>query len=432
MEYREIIQRSIDYIEDNLKVEISVGELAEQAGFSLFHYYRLFQSAVGVPAMQYILHRRLLHAIYAIRCGSTGIDAALAYGFDTYAGFYKAFRREFGCTPSHFLKSGRAKRPYRWKLAKEETRMVSRKKIAEILKHWNLENETVFDIYYENTGEKNDRAFYIGDAYVLKRTANLDELLNHNALSKSLKRAGLCTAVPVAAVDGREYIRDGDVYFYLTTRLPGRQMAVGELYAEDGGIKARLIGEMIGKLHLALNEIDLCVNDVNIYDTVKSWALPKAKEALGLSDAFCRTYLNDFGALYDKLPRQIIHRDPNPGNMICADGKWGFIDFELSERNVRICDPCYAATAILSESFAENAGKLEKWLELYKNIIRGYDSAARLTAEESKAIPYILLANQLICTAWFTEQEKYAELYETNRKMTRWLAEHFDALCLEA
>lgn len=105
---------------------------------------------------------------------------------------------------------------------------------------------------------------------------------------------------------------------------------------------------------------------------------------------------------------------------------------ELSERNVRICDPCYAATAILSESFAENAGKLEKWMELYKNIIRGYDSAARLTAEESKAIPYILLANQLICTAWFTEQEKYAELYETNRKMTQWLAEHFDALCLEA
>lgn len=159
MEYREIIQRSIDYIEDNLKVEISAGELAEQAGFSLFHYYRLFQSAVGVPVMQYILHRRLRHAIYAIRCGSTGIDAALAYGFDTYAGFYKAFRREFGCTPSHFLKSGRAKRPYRWELAKEETRMVSRKKIAEILKHWNLENETVFDIYYENTGEKTTARF---------------------------------------------------------------------------------------------------------------------------------------------------------------------------------------------------------------------------------------------------------------------------------
>ena len=65
-------------------------------------------------------------------------------------------------------------------------------------------------------------------------------------------------------------------------------------------------------------------------------------------------------------------------------------------------------------------------------IIRGYDSAARRTAEESKAIPYILLANQLICTAWFTEQEKYAELYEANRKMTQWLAEHFDALRLEA
>lgn len=32
----------------------------------------------------------------------------------------------------------------------------------------------------------------------------------------------------------------------------------------------------------------------------------------------------------------------------------GFIDFELSERNIRIFDPCYASTANLSESFDEN------------------------------------------------------------------------------
>ena len=31
------------------------------------------------------------------------------------------------------------------------------------------------------------------------------------------------------------------------------------------------------------------------------------------------------------LPRQVIHRDPNPSNIILAKDKWGFIDFELSE-----------------------------------------------------------------------------------------------------
>lgn len=61
--YREIIQESIDYIEDNLKTELSAQELSDRAGFSLFHYYRVFQTAVGLPVMQYVLRRRLLQGI---------------------------------------------------------------------------------------------------------------------------------------------------------------------------------------------------------------------------------------------------------------------------------------------------------------------------------------------------------------------------------
>ena len=105
MDNRAMIQQSLDYIEENLQTEIAAAELADMAGFSLFHYYRLFQQATGLPVMQYILRRRLLHSVYAMKQGSTKIDAALAFGFDTYAGFYKAFCREFGATPSAFLKS---------------------------------------------------------------------------------------------------------------------------------------------------------------------------------------------------------------------------------------------------------------------------------------------------------------------------------------
>ncbi len=111
--YKEIIQDSIDYIEENIKCDISASELSEKAGFSLFHYYRLFQTAVGMPVMQYILRRRLLNAIYDIECGNKMIDVALLYGFETHAGFYKAFAREFGCTPAQYLKLHRVKKPYR-------------------------------------------------------------------------------------------------------------------------------------------------------------------------------------------------------------------------------------------------------------------------------------------------------------------------------
>ena len=421
MDNRAMIQTSLDYIEENLQTEITATELAEMASFSLFHYYRLFQQATGMPVMQYILRRRLLHGVYAMKQGSSKIDAALLYGFDTYAGFYKAFCREFGSTPSEFLKSCRAKRPYRIDLTKEEHMTVTHKKAAQILQAWNLEGETITDIYYDGTGNKNDSACYVGEEFVLKYTANLGKLKNHIEVSKAIESIGLLSASPVATTDGQEYIRDGELYFYVTRRLPGTQLASHSFGDGD----ARFVGEIIGQLHLALSKIDDCISDADLLATVRDWALPNAKVALNLSDDFCKEYLDTFAALYPKLPRQIIHRDPNPGNIICNHDQWGFIDFDLAERNARIYDPCYAATAVLSESFGKDN---DKWLEIYRNIICGYDSVAHLTDEERKAIPYVIFANQFVCVAWFAGQNKYAELFGTNKKMTLWLIDRFEEL----
>ena len=421
MDNRAIIQKSLDYIEENLSTEIAAAELAEMAHISLFHYYRLFQQATGLPVMQYILRRRLLHGVYAMKQGSSKINAALLYGFDTYAGFYKAFCREFGSTPSEFLKPCRAKWPYRIDLTKEEHMTVTHKKAAQILQAWNLEGETITDIYYDGTGNKNDSACYVGEEFVLKYTANLGKLKNHIEVSKAIESIGLLSASPVATTDGQEYIRDGELYFYVTKRLSGTQMVSHSFGDGD----ARFVGEIIGQLHLALSKIDDCISDADLLATVRDWALPNAKVALNLSDDFCKEYLDTFAALYPKLPRQIIHRDPNPGNIICNHDQWGFIDFDLAERNARIYDPCYAATAVLSESFGKDN---DKWLEIYRNIICGYDSVAHLTDEERKAIPYVIFANQFVCVAWFAGQNKYAELFGTNKKMTLWLIDRFEEL----
>ena len=422
MDNRTIIQRSLDYIEENLQTEITAAELAHQAGFSLFHYYRVFQIATGLPVMQYILRRRLLHGIYAMKQGSTKIDAALLHGFDTYAGFYKAFCREFGSTPSEFLKSCRAKRPYRVDITREEHIMtITHKKAVQILKYWDLSNEVITDIYYEGTGNKNENACYVGENFLLEYTVNFGKLQKHIEVSKLLKSIGLLSAEPVPTTGGAEYIQDGEVYFYLTRRLPGSQM-VSHSFGEGDG---RFVGEIIAQLHLALKKIDDCISEADLLSTVRNWALPRAAEALGLSDGFCKEYLDTFTALYPKLPRQIIHRDPNPGNIICADEQWGFIDFDLAERNVRIYDPCYAATAVLSETFGQHN---EKWLDIYREIICGYDSVAKLSEEERRAIPYVILANQFVCVAWFAEQDKYAEIFETNKKMTLWLISELEEL----
>ena len=428
----EAIQGSIDYIEENLKTEITAAELAQRAGFSMFHFYRLFQAEIGMPIMQYILHRRLLNGIYEIAQGRKKIDVAQEYGFDTYAGFYKAFQREIGFTPVSFLENHKAKKPYRINLLKEERIMVTHKKIAEILKNWNMEQESIADVYYEGSGNRNENAYYIGEKHVLKITTNRGWLKKHMELSTAIETVGLVTATLIKTTRDESYVKDGELYFYLTNRVEGKQLLAGEMYQSSYKEKARFVGEILGQLHLALVQVEATVEENNLVETVKNWALPKAKEVMALPKEFCEEYERTFLRLFEKLPKQIIHRDPNPGNILCSEDKWGFIDFELSEKNVRIYDVCYAATAILSESFSVcDEARLEKWIEIYKDIVWGYDSVAKLSVEEREAIPYVLLANQFVCIAWFSEKEKYQEIFETNKRMTGWLIEHFEELKVE-
>lgn len=430
--YKEVIQDSIDYIEDNIKCDISAGELSERAGFSMFHYYRVFQSAVGMPVMQYILRRRLLNAIYEIKCGQKMIDAALVYGFETHAGFYKAFAREFGCTPAQYLKLHRVKKPYRINLIKEEHIMVTHKKATTILKAWGLENEMISDIYYEGSGNRNENAFYVGKDYVLKFSANLGKLKNHIMISKALENGGLFAATPVETLVGEEYIADGELYFCLLKRLEGHQVKIDSMYEDDLSGNARFVGEVIGQLSKALENVDVPVNDANIYESVANWAIPNLRGKINVPEEVFEDYMKNFGEILKSLPMQVIHRDPNPGNIIVAGDKWGFIDFELSERNIRIFDPCYAATAILSESFETgNETKLSKWIQIYKNIMYGYDDVVKLAEAEKKAVPYVILSNQLLALAWFEGKEKFREIYETNKKMTEWLVSVWKDLCIE-
>ncbi|MBR3795536.1 MAG: helix-turn-helix domain-containing protein [Clostridia bacterium] len=427
MDYRHMLQRSLDEIEENLQADITAQELAEHAGFSLYHFYRLFHAYTSMPVMQYVQRRRLLHAIYDVRNGEKRIDAALRYGFDTYAGFYKAFRREYACTPSAFLRKNRAKKPVRINLLEEEHMNINQARQA--LAHWGMENEPVQSWYDESSGHLIDHALLVGEQYVLKWDAKLAGLVNSMGIAQQLKSLGVDTQTPVPTLQGAQYIQIGSMYVSLFRRARGKEIIAAELYDGGGEREARFVGEVIGQLHLALAGAEMQVKEAELLSTVRDWALPNAGDILGLSREWMADYVAECEKLFPKLPRQIIHRNPHPGAILKAQGEWGMIDFEMAERNVRIFDPCYAATAVLSESFEEgNAQKFERWLSIYHNILHGYDSVVRLTEPEKQAAPYVLLANQFVCVAWFATQEKYQDVFEINCKMTRAIISYMDQL----
>ena len=103
MQNADIIRTGIAYIEQNLKTDITPEELAHMAGYSVWHYQRLFAQVVGVPLAAYVNRRRLDRALEEISSKRKAIDVAMDYGFDTYVGFYKAFLRMYGCSPKKYL-----------------------------------------------------------------------------------------------------------------------------------------------------------------------------------------------------------------------------------------------------------------------------------------------------------------------------------------
>ena len=65
-----------------------------------------------------------------------------------------------------------------------------------------------------------------------------------------------------------------------------------------------------------------------------------------------------------------------------------------------------------------------------KEIMYGYDSVEKLTDAEKKAIPYMILANQFVSTAFFAGKDKYEELYRTNKAMTEWIGRNMEKLSI--
>lgn len=100
---KKTIYQTICYIEEHLKTDISHETLANQAGYSLYYFYRLFSATTNRSLSAYIINRKLKHSLSELSLGRSAVAVALDYGFNTYAGFYKAFVREYGCSPKKYL-----------------------------------------------------------------------------------------------------------------------------------------------------------------------------------------------------------------------------------------------------------------------------------------------------------------------------------------
>lgn len=417
MQIPDIIKSALDYIEENLKTEINAEELARMANYSTFHYYRLFSSVMDSSVSSYILKRRLDHALSEIADGKKAIDVVLGYGFDTYAGFYKAFKKMYGCSPKKYLSiygEHKVKKP-------EVAIMYTEKELRRILENWDIEKGLkIEDVYILDGAKVSGSVWKVGQDFFLK-TNNRERLMKNLKVVKALENQGFTSALPVPTRTGAEYL-DGKELFILTRGLKGSPLSKYESYGDSRIEFGKKYGQSIARLHKALKVIqkDVSLDEVNLYQNVTGWALPNVRQQnkqwnMGIEEYVFDDYVDIFGRLYDKLPKQLIHRDPNPGNILFKNGEVsGFIDFDLSEVNIRLWDVCYCATGILSESIGE---VYDKWIDILRGVLDGYDSENKLTCEEKQSVLYVIYSITMICVAYFESHEEYRELAKTSRKM---------------
>lgn len=90
----------LKYIEENLEEELNVKRLAEKAGYSEYHFIRVFKKTTNETVMEYVCRRRLIRSCEDILEGMRIIDVAIKYGWQSHSAFSKSFNREFGFSPS--------------------------------------------------------------------------------------------------------------------------------------------------------------------------------------------------------------------------------------------------------------------------------------------------------------------------------------------
>lgn len=105
-EYIARIHKVQDYIDQNYGKTMSVEELAQVAGFSKFHFNRIFKSIMKESLFQYVNRVRLEKSLFILAhrhdCNMT--DIALDLGFSDSAVFSRAFKAYYGISPLSYRK----------------------------------------------------------------------------------------------------------------------------------------------------------------------------------------------------------------------------------------------------------------------------------------------------------------------------------------
>lgn len=99
----ESIQRVLDYIEENLYEELNLDKLASIAGYSKYHFLRLFREELYMTPTEYVRKRRITESVRDIADTDEPLSQiGYKHGFNSKENFTRAFKSEHHILPSDY------------------------------------------------------------------------------------------------------------------------------------------------------------------------------------------------------------------------------------------------------------------------------------------------------------------------------------------
>lgn len=240
--------------------------------------------------------------------------------------------------------------------------------------------------------------------YILKRRGNRSSVWGEYDLMGWLISQGLpvsqllCTIfeTPWAEYEGGIFV----LYPYLPGISGNQVERLEEGYAQE-------IGSGLARLHssLAAYRSGSDFGQFDLFQDVSGYAWPAVRSYLGarfrpqlknIEQEFGRNFVIP----YEALPRQLIHCNFHPGNLVFDGNKLsGILDFDRARIAVRLFDLCFCSSAQLAADFSD-LKRREAWPKFVQDLLRGYGALYPLSKTEAFLFLYIVYLIQFLFIAY--------------------------------
>ena len=269
--------------------------------------------------------------------------------------------------------------------------------VSKALTHWELSDHGTVRIY--------DTAWQVEDKYVLKVYSDLNMLKRNLKILRLLSELNIPVGQIVPTQDNSSYVSLDNAFYFLSKKLPGSKITRIECHPD----LALQMGEIIANLHVAFKKCEALdgIWDNSLLDEMNGWVRESLKGSgwNRISEAEYEKTVSQLADLYAQLPVQLIHRDIHFGNFLFADGSFsGYIDFDLSQRNIRIFDICYFLLGLLCQQEDLKITE-EDWLAFLRDVVLGYEKVLKLSDTEKKAMPCVMECIELLFAAYYEKSD---------------------------